>query len=76
MADAEDIRIHIDNTIAILEAQIGQERASAQHGFQTAIETLRAARKAIDERDAQLDVVTAPERSAAEIDAFLQGFAR
>ena len=38
-AHEEDIRVHIDNTIAILEAQLSQERASAQLGFHTAIET-------------------------------------
>ena len=68
MADAapEDIRTRIDNTIAILEAQISQERGSAQHGFHIAVDTLRAARKAIDERDAELELVTTPELKAAE----------
>ena len=62
----EDIRLRIQNTIAILEAEAAKVEAAARRDLQLAVETLLAARTALDERDEELDLVTAPDRNAAE----------
>ena len=64
-AAEQDIRERIENALAILAAQ-GHEPHALQRNLALAVETLRAAKGAIEERDSQLDLVTAPERDAAK----------
>jgi chromosome segregation ATPase len=59
-----EVRVRISNAIAIVESMLGRE-PGARQAFLAAIEALRAARGAIGELEAQLDIVTAPERAAA-----------
>ena len=62
----EDIHTRIQNTVAILSSELKTLDAHARHVLQLAMETLQAADAAVTELEAELDLVTAPDLSAAE----------
>ena len=62
----EDIHTRIENTIAILNAEAQTVDEHARHGLHLAIETLRAAEASVTVLESELDLVTAPDLSAAE----------
>lgn len=69
----EDIQVRIENTIAILEAAGQNVDGRARHDLVLAIDTLRTAQTALTALEAELDLVTAPDLSAAEEAQRLRG---
>lgn len=67
MADTpQDVYTTIENAIAILQSQAAGERGPAHRSLVLAVDTLKAAKAALQERDAELELVTAPDLKAAE----------
>jgi hypothetical protein len=62
----EDIHIRIANTIAILRAETRTLDAATRQELNLSVETLLAADASVTELEAELDLVTAPDLSAAE----------
>jgi hypothetical protein len=61
----DDVRAKIENAITILSTPAAQEPHAARRSIVLAIEALRAALGGLDEVEAELELVTSPERIAA-----------
>ncbi|MBI5850537.1 MAG: hypothetical protein HZB39_05785 [Planctomycetes bacterium] len=64
--NTDDVRNQIDNTLSILASLQGNEPHVLRRAIALAADTLKSAREALKETDAELDVLTAPGRNAAE----------
>lgn len=64
--NTDDVRSKIDNTLAILAALKGNEPHVLRRALALSADTLKAAREATQETEAELDVLTTPGRNAAE----------
>ncbi len=62
----EDIGTAIRNALAILATPGAKAPHAIERNFQLAVETLLAARAAIEKRDSEIDLVTDPDHTAAE----------
>src|SRR5688572_3348134 len=60
-----DVHQRIQNALSILQSAKSREPHEVARTVTTAIEALRAAKVALDERDAELDLVSSPDLQAA-----------